>query len=260
MKKITFGNEFKLFIYILLRIIVIITLIRQFFLGNWDNVLICILTLLLFNIPSFLERRTKIHFPNFFEIVIVLFIFSAEILGEINNFYGSIVYWDAILHTINGFLFAAIGFSLVDILNRSDSCHFHLSPFFVALVALCFSMTVGVLWEFFEFFGDQILHTDMQKDSLINYISSISLEPNEKNMPIFIDNINYTQIFYESKDGILTSKIINNGYLDIGLIDTMQDLIVNFIGALVFSIIGTMHIKNRDHYKFVDKIVPTFKK
>ena len=81
----------------------------------------------------------------------LLFIFSAEILGEISSFYVLFPFWDTTLHTLNGFLAAAIGFSLVDLLNRSDRVKFDLSPLFLSITAFCFSMTIGVLWEFFEF-------------------------------------------------------------------------------------------------------------
>lgn len=97
-----------------------------------------ILTLILFTIPSIIDRKLNIKLPNALETVILLFIFSAEILGEIQNFYGIFKFWDTMLHTINGFLCAAIGFSLIDILNRSPKFHLKMSPIFVALVAFCF--------------------------------------------------------------------------------------------------------------------------
>lgn len=135
-------------IYFILRGFVILTIIIQAWRGNWENVFMAVLTLLLFLIPFFIDRRLNIKLPNALEVMILLFIFSAEILGEIQNFYGIFRHWDTILHTINGFLCAAIGFSLIDILNRSQKFHTKMKPIFVALVAFCFSMTIGVLWEF----------------------------------------------------------------------------------------------------------------
>ena len=131
--------------YTVLRFLVILCLIREIFIGNYHNVFLCLLTLVLFVIPFFIEDKFQVTIPNVLEIIILLFIFSAEILGEIQNFYNIIPNWDTILHTINGFLAAAIGFSLIDILNRTDKVHIALSPIFVALVAFCFSMTVGVI-------------------------------------------------------------------------------------------------------------------
>ena len=131
-------------------------------------------------LPTILQDALKITIPTALETIIYLFIFSAEILGEINNFYGNIPHWDTILHTINGFLAAGVGFSLIDLLNE-NSKKISLSPVFVAIVAFCFSMTIGVLWEFFEYGADTYLKLDMQKDKLVNFISSVSLDPEQKN-------------------------------------------------------------------------------
>ena len=134
---IEYGRNKKrdITVYIVLRSLVIITMIVQFLHGNFENVFLCILTLILFTIPIIIDQKLNIKLPSALEIIIFLFIFSAEILGEINNFYGQFKNWDTILHTINGFLCAAIGFSLIDILNRSERFHTKLSPIFVALVA-----------------------------------------------------------------------------------------------------------------------------
>ena len=79
------------------------------------------------------------------------------------------------LHTINGFLCAAIGFSLFNILNRGSKS-MQLSPFYLAIVAFCFSMTVGVIWEFIEFTFDQVFLLDMQKDFIVSNIGSVTLK------------------------------------------------------------------------------------
>ena len=162
------------------------------------------------------------------------------------------------MHTINGFLCAAIGFSLIDILNRSNKFHTKMSPAFVALVAFCFSMTIGVLWEFFEFGMDCFFHMDMQKDRIVSTISSVALNDQKENVPILIENILYTKI-YSLKGGELVETTVKNGYLDIGVIDTMKDLLVNFVGAIAFSIIGLLYIKDRDEYKFAEQFMPMMK-
>lgn len=252
---IQYGRNKKrdITVYIVLRSLVIITMIVQFLHGNFENVFLCILTLILFTIPIIIDQKLNIKLPSALEIIIFLFIFSAEILGEINNFYGQFKNWDTILHTINGFLCAAIGFSLIDILNRSERFHTKLSPIFVALVAFCFSMTIGVLWEFFEFGADVLVHTDMQKDNIVSTISSVELNEKKENKAVEVNNINKTVIYNKNNEII---AIINGGYLDIGLRDTMKDLIVNFIGAVVFSIIGWFYIKDRDEYKFAENFIP----
>lgn len=249
------SKKSSLIWYLVLRTLVIVTMILSFIRGAYSNVFLCLLTLVLFLIPFWINEKLNIDIPNVLEIIIFLFIFSAEILGEINNFYGNIPYWDTILHTLNGFLCAAIGFSLIDILNNSERFHITLSPVFVALVAFCFSMTIGVLWEFFEFGADQLFRTDMQKDRIIQTISTVELEPDGKNKPVVVDNIDKTLI-YSTKNGETVETVIKGGYLDIGIIDTMKDLIVNFIGAVVFSTLGYFYIHNRDKYKFAENFIP----
>ncbi len=117
-------------------------------------------------------------------------------------------------------------------------------------------MTIGVLWEFFEFSADRYFRTDMQKDRIVQVISTVELEPDGKNIPVIIKDIKYTEIYSGNDENNLTKTVIKGGYLDIGIIDTMKDLIVNFIGAVVFSIFGLLYIKNRDKYKFAAKFIP----
>lgn len=235
-------------VYMILRILVIITMILQLFNRNYENVFLCALTLILFVVPGFIQAEFKIELPTTLEIIILLFIFSAEILGEINSFYLIFPHWDTMLHTLNGFLAAAVGFSLVDLLNKDDRLQFYLSPLFMAIVAFSFSMTIGVLWEFFEFGMDQLLGFDTQKDTIIHMINTVELDPTLSNSVVSIKDIT---------DVIVNGQSLGlGGYLDIGLIDTMHDLIVNFIGAIVFSVFGFIYIKNRGKKSFASRFIP----
>lgn len=243
----------SLIVYLILRMLVVLCMILQILKREYFNALLCVLSLVLFTLPFFIKKKFKIELPNTLEIIILCFIFSAEILGEINNFYGLFPHWDTILHTLNGFLCAGIGFALIDLLNKNVTT-FNLSPIYVALVAFCFSMTVGVIWEFFEFGADRIFKMDTQKDRIVQTISTISL--NDKNKPVIIKNI-YKTVLYDKDNQILAT--IDNGYLDIGIIDTIKDLIVNFIGAITFSIFGLLYISNRDKYSFAKNFIPTKK-
>lgn len=246
----------NIIVYLVLRFLVIVCMVEQAIKGNWHSVALCFLTLILFTLPTIASKTFKVKLPTTLEITVYLFIYAAEILGEIQNFYGVFKHWDTMLHTLNGFLSAAVGFSLIDILNRTERFHIKMAPLFVALVAFCFSMTIGVTWEFFEFAADRYLNLDMQKDRVVQKISSVELNEENKNDPVVIDNINKTEI-YSDNNQITT---IENGYLDLGIIDTMKDLIVNFIGALIFSILGFLYIKDRDEYKFIERFVPVMKK
>jgi len=239
-------------VYFLLRFMVIAVMVAQFFNGNFENVFLCGLTLILFLMPTILERRLKIDLPDTLEIIILLFIFSAEILGEIRSYYTTYQGWDTMLHTLNGFLCAAIGFSLVDMLNREERFSLELSPAFMAVVAFCFSMTIGVLWEFFECLMDQFFLLDMQKDMVVSQFSTVMMDPAGGNKPV---------IFKEITDVILVAggeeiSLGLGGYLDIGLLDTMKDLWVNFIGAVIFSIIGYFYVKSRGRGWFAKRFIP----
>lgn len=239
-------------VYIVLRLLVILMMVAQFFNGNFENVFLCILTLILFLLPTIFEKSLQIDLPNALEIIILLFIFAAEILGEIRAFYTTFAYWDTMLHTINGFLCAAIGFSLVDMCNRHKRVSLSLSPVYMAIVAFCFSMTIGVLWEFFECTMDQFFLLDMQKDTVVNVISSVNLDPTGGNTPVAIKGI--TDVIVVCGEEQIPLGV--GGYLDIGILDTMKDLWVNFIGAVVFSIVGYFYVKSRGKGWFARNFIP----
>lgn len=247
----------NIIVYLVLRFLVIVCMVEQAIKGNWHGVALCFLTLVLFTLPTIASKTFKVKLPTTLEIIVYLFIYAAEILGEIQNFYGIFKHWDTMLHTLNGFLAAAVGFSLIDILNRTERFHIKMTPVFVALVAFCFSMTIGVLWEFGEFAADRYLNLDMQKDRIVQKISSVELNQENKNEPVIINNINKTEIYSNNNQKITT---VENGYLDIGIRDTMKDLFVNFIGAIVFSMLGFLYIKDRDEYQFIERFVPVMKK
>ena len=230
-------------VYIVLRVLVIAILARAIFLNRWDQVFYCALALVEFMIPSFVERRLQIELPSTLEIVVLLFIFAGEILGEIGEFYHKIQVWDLMLHTINGFIMGAIGVALIDVFNKHPSINFNLSPFFVAFVAFCFSLTIGVLWEFTEFSADRYLGTDMQKDTIVTSINSEELDNEGIRSPLRIDNITRTVISGDVYGE--PTEVAIDGYLDIGLNDTIEDMLVNLVGAFVFSVIAAFYIKGR---------------
>lgn len=229
-------------VYVVLRVLVIAIMIRAVINSRWDQVFYCALALIEFMLPSIVEKEFRIELPSVLEIIVLLFIFAGEILGEIGEFYNRIRMWDVMLHTLNGFLMAAIGVALIDVFNKSPKINFSLSPFFVAFVAFCFSMTIGVLWEFTEYSLDRYLDFDMQKDTIVSSINSYELD-HSSSSPLKISRITKTEI-----TGIVggePSELTINGYLDIGLNDTMEDLFVNLVGAFVFSVFASFYIKGR---------------
>ena len=221
--------------YIILRTIVILVLIRSIWIGRYDNAIVCVYVLVLYVLPQFVENRMNIEIPSVLEIIIFVFVFLAEVLGEIQAYFLKVSFWDTMLHTTAGFLLAAVGFSLVNLLNRNEKIKFQLSPAYLALVAFCFSMTMGVLWEFFEYGADRLLLLDMQKDTVLSQISTVDLDPTLSNTPVVISGIE--DVVLQLSDGS-TYALGLGGYLDIGIYDTMADLFVNFVGAVVFSVIA----------------------
>ena len=143
-----------------------------------------------------LGERYKI--PKRLEIIITLFIFAAQVLGELNGFYDKIPWWDTMLHTTSGIILGLAGFLVVYLLNEKGDANVNLSPIFVVIVAFCFALTMGVFWEVFEFGADRLFGLNMQKFRM----------PGQD-----------------------------------GLVDTMEDLMVDAIGALVACIAGWKYMK-----------------
>ena len=249
------GNRVKeqrgvFILYSILRLLVVLIGIRSVLLHNYDVTATCLLVLALFFVPSILEETLKIRIPALFEGIIYCFIFAAEILGELAHFYTQIPIWDTMLHTLNGFLFAAVGFSTVELLNRTNK-NVNLSPLYLTMVAFCFSMTIGVLWEFFECGADLFLGQDMQKDFIVDHFQSVTLDPNHSQEVIHVTDITGTVIQTASGE----TFHIDGGYLDIGILDTMKDLLVNFIGAVVFCSFGFAFLKYGEKRKVANKVV-----
>lgn len=241
-------HKVKATVYIIIRVITVALLVLSIVRGHWENVMTCIMSLILLLIPLFLEKRLKVRLPSVLEIIVITFVFAANIMGELGAFYEKIPLWDTALHTMNGFICAGVGFGLIDILNRNDNVKINLSPLFVCLFSFCFSMTAGTVWEFFEFGMDMLFGKDMQKDTVITTINSMLLS----GQPNVIERIN--DIGQTLVDG---KSLGINGYLDIGLIDTMKDLLVNFVGAVVFNVAGFFYIKSRTRVAaFVKNFIP----
>ena len=244
------ANRGVFILYTVLRLMVLAALIRGVIIGNYESVAVCLLTLALFLIPSFLEGALKVEISPLFEGIIYCFIFAAEILGELDHYFTLIPIWDTMLHTINGFLFAAVGFVTIDLLNRNSE-HMKLSPLYLTMVAFCFSMTIGVLWEFIECGADLFLGADMQKDFIVRSFQSTKMDPTQTQQAFQIADIVKTQIYTASGQ----MYEVPGGYLDIGILDTMKDLLVNFIGAVVFCAFGFVYLRSEGRGKVSSTVV-----
>lgn len=244
-------NKGAFFVYVLLRTFVMGTMAFSIIRGNYEAAFMCLLVMFLLILPLIIERRFNIELPSVLEVIVMLFVFASLVLGELGNYYIKFSHWDTILHTVNGFLCAAVGFGLVDILNRNEKIKLKLSPIFLAVVAFCFSMTIGAVWELFEFACDVFMGFDMQNDMLVSSFSSSYLSGSTLNLET-VENIQTVSV----NGHVMTT----GGYLDIGLYDTMMDLAVNLVGAFVFSVIGYFYVKFRGRTKFAHHFIPRLKK
>jgi len=244
------SKKLDIIIYVLLNILTTIFLIKELIDTNIKNVMICLSCLIVYLLPYLVEKKFKLKIPTILKVSIFLFSFSSEILGEVNNFYDIIPFWDAILHTVNGFLSASIGFSLIQLLNKKIRLNL-LSPLFILLFSFCFSMVVGITWEILEYSSDCIFKTDMQTDMYITSVKSELLDSGLHAKVINVDKIDYTIIYNKYNEKIVRL----DKYLDIGLHDTMKDIIVNVVGAAVFCGFIYIYLINKSKYKFVEKLM-----
>ena len=200
-EKITVKNISSMIITNLVRLALILTYIRGWFVQDHSQDFLIILTFIMTYYPSVLEKRFGVYLPNTLQIIITLFIFAAQVLGEMNGFYDKIPWWDTMLHATSGTVLGLLGFMFVYLLNKNRESEVNLSPIFVVLFAFCFAITMGVFWEFFEYGADRLMGYNMQKFRM----------PGQD-----------------------------------GLVDTMEDLIVDTIGAVVACIFGWLYIKQEN--------------
>lgn len=228
-EKICFAIKF------LLISIVLFTIVRTLIIRKYDMTFIAILTLFVFSLPYIVSKIFKIKFPSTLEIVIFLFAFLAQIMGDVYDLYIIIPWWDDFLHFICGMMFIEIGLFFISIIIRNNpkiNINLHLK----FVISFCFTITILVFWECFEYGIDRILKTDTQKDTVITEITSSKFANNDNN---------------NKKNMTINSIVINDvdwnkeygGYLDIGLFDTMNDLIDGIAGAFIYSFFKYIFMK-----------------
>ncbi len=176
--------------------------------GREDYVLMllqCLLGVAAILVPARLMRRWDIEIPKVMFLMYVGFLYCAIFLGEVRSFYYTVPHWDTILHICSGAMLGALGFSMIAIFNNTERIPLNLSPLFVAVFAFCFAMALGAVWEIYEFSADILLGTNMQKFALDNGTQLIGQD---------------------------------------ALRDTMKDIIVDALGAVVTSAIGYVSVKH----------------
>lgn len=134
--------------------------------AQWLPLFLVSLILFVLFLPTIFRKRLQVEIPAEFHIAAVMFTFAALYLGEIQQFYHRVWWWDIALHTSAGLLMGIVGFLLIFILNESERVHVHLTPGFIAFFAFTFAVTIGTVWEIFEFSMDQFFGLNMQKPML----------------------------------------------------------------------------------------------
>lgn len=173
----SYRNHATLFLYYGMRTLVVLAAILFLIRGDWESCMGTLLVAALMSLPSFIKTRYRIYLPFTLDFGMVLFIFLSLFLGGIDDFYGYIPLWDKIVHFQSGLLFSGTGFVVVYLLNESERTPIELSPGFVALFAVVFSLAIGAIWEIAEFAGDMVLGSDWQggnADTMWDLIADLS--------------------------------------------------------------------------------------
>lgn len=133
---------------------------------NWAALAVAVITFLLTYAPQIVQRSYHIKLPLRFTSAIIIFIYFTLFLGEVGDFYERYWWWDVLLHGGSAIGFGLIGFIFILILFKGD--RYAAPPLAMAFFAFCFGMTIGVLWEVFEFGMDEVFGLNMQKSGLVD--------------------------------------------------------------------------------------------
>ena len=202
-----------------------------------NQIQMCVLALICLNIPVFFQKRLKVRVPDFIAVIVYLFIFIHFILGEIYRFYDSYALFDKTLHTVGGAVIAFIGFSVVLSLNHLRSGNVRLSPFFIVLFSFCFALSIEYIWELVEYAVDGISYR--------------------------IGGFEHAANMQRWKDGVIWSeelgRYVSTDIRGSGLADSMQDMLVNIIGAVVVCVAALIGLRFRPDW-FERKLLMSYKK
>ena len=216
------------------------TILMLLITGQYDRLPLAFGTLLLVLLPSAMEQllHCRICLPVY---LFALLYAVGPMLGQCWNLYYTVACWDKILHICGGVMFAIVGLYLFDFLNRGQK-----SMLLCVTFALCFSMALGAAWEFVEFGSDQLLHSDMQDDTVITSLYSYMLD----------DGIGVAGSIPDIQSVVIDGTPLPvDGYIDIGLIDTMLDMLLETLGALAICVAALI---DKGNHPLIEKL-PTNK-
>ncbi len=233
----------NLIIYIFTRVIFVLAAVLSALRKDYLTAFLCVAALAVFMLPPVIDKKFNIALPGGLEISAAVFTFMSVLGGELGYLYARFPLWDKILHTFSGFLIAAIGLALIEIRNKHREPMQRLSPLMTVVFAFCFSVTVAVFWEVFEFAVDGFSGTtDMQADYIVDSFASKKAGGETNPIPIVVNGIESVVITFS--DG--REALVLPGYIDIGIADTMYDMIVAAIGSFVFCAIEFVALVKRN--------------
>lgn len=226
--------------YITFMVLTLASLIQNIYLKNLASIGLCAIALFTLSLPNIIKKIFKLEIPLLLEVLLYIFIYAGIVLGSVYKLYDNFEMWDNILHYTSGILTSLIAYSLIYILGKKNN----LSISLILIFCFSFSLMTGVIWEFIEFTCDNTIRGDMQKDTIVNSIATTIYKDR-----LSIKDIDYTIIYSRGKE-----YKIDNGYLDIGLIDTIKDLFANFLGAITYVILMYYHLA-KNKFKFMNNLV-----
>ncbi len=132
--------------------------------GQWLNAVVSVAIIALTVVPTLVARRIQVYVPPEFEALAIVFVFGSLFLGEVRAYYTEFPWWDTFLHTSSGFILGIFGFLLVYVMNQNKDVTVSMKPGFVAFFAFNFAVSMGAIWEIFEYALDETIGSLMQKD------------------------------------------------------------------------------------------------
>lgn len=210
-----------------------------------NNIFICILISVLLPMPWVFERGFGVEMPTLLKVFFIMLMLCGPVLGKIYKFYYLIPHWDKLLHTSSGFLFAIIG-SLIPMIMDKRKGEYSLA--LTITCAFCFTLSIAVVWEFFEYAMDRFFGMDMQQDAWIPSVNSYLLGEEKGSIG---------RISEVSSVIINGKELASEGYLDIGLIDTMNDMLVCALGGIIYCFCNILYSRRIKAVAWIKKLTPT---
>ena len=231
-------EKIYMFIKILLVVFILISIIRAIIINNFTMILVSLISLIIFCLPYLFGKIFHVKFPIFLNLIICVFVFLSQILGDVYDFYLLLPWWDDFLHFTSGIMIIEIAYFFMNIIGQYNN-KIQLTPLYKVAVSFCFTISILAFWECFEFSCDKFLGTDTQKDTIVTKINSSEFTKKDKDANRIIE---MNSIIINDNDWIENY----GGYIDIGLMDTMHDLLNGIAGTTIYSFVRYKFLKSKN--------------